>query len=161
VLVLTRLWTTELTEEARIARGLAPLTLPAAVDAYARAPNAAPSPLIGRYFDWLTANGHPLDPASVVGAFDAWARFLRERGRGNPPREVSGFVDRVRSELSRRAPEKRLTTATGAPALEGTREALLYPGWLRRSLLAGAAVGAMVGALQALLVAAAFLLLGR
>jgi hypothetical protein len=161
VLALTRLWNTELTPEARVARGLSPLTLSGAVDAYAGKPNTPPGPLIGRYLDWLAANGHPLDPPSVVAAFDAWARFLRERGRGNPPREVASFVYHVHAELARRAPEKRLAASTGAPALDGTPRTLLYPGWFRRSLLAGAAIGALAGALQALLVAAAFLLLGK
>ena len=161
MLALTRLWTSELTQEARIARGLAPLTLPGAVDAYMGQTNATPRHLVGRYFDWLVANGHPLDPRSVVDAFPLWARFLRERGRGNPPHEVDRFVSRVRSEMARRAPEKRLTISTGAPALDGTRQTLLYPGWLRRSLLTGAAIGGAAGALQALLVSAALLLLGK
>jgi hypothetical protein len=160
VLVLTRLWTTELTGEARIARGLHPLTLSEALDSYARRPNCSPGPLIGGYFDWLSASGHQVDPASVVHKFVQWRQVLHQRGRGNPPHVVSEFVQHVERELARRAPEKRLAAANSTPPLAGTAEALLYPGWFRRSLLSGAAAGAMAGALQAMLVAAALLVFG-
>lgn len=153
VLALTRLFSTELTAEARVARGLEPLTLTRAIDGYTGRPGASLDPLIERYFRWLMAKGHVVTPESIVSEYGKWSADPERRG-GNTPRYVDRFVWHVEAELRRRAPTQRLIDPGVAPSIDSNADTLFYPGWFRKALLAGVTMGAMSGLVEAILLLA-------
>ena len=160
ILAMTRLWTTEVTSEGRVARGLLPLMIPEVLDRYWGKPNSLPGPLITIYFDWLRSNGYEISPRSIVDQYGKWGQHLHDRGRGNTPRSVNEFVWQIERELDRREPKERLTTSGSSPALDGRVESFLYPGWFGQALFTGLISGALAGALQALLLGVALPLVG-